>query len=219
LKEEDVAAIRKTLVEKSKGGSAAEGSSLSEAIRTLDKSDRPRPADRSENDDDPELIGRRKAPEIRIPEATIDFVEKIMKFLLFLGGAIALYLFIRKLRAKHDPDSLNSDALRRLSRKERATLWSAMNQIDRAGLSESEEVIARYGLFLELMAKINLPKPIGFPPNEFVASVRGTFPRVDSAISNVTDGFSDVYYGKGTLGNARLLQYRTEHRRIFRALT
>lgn len=159
------------------------------------------------------------APRPLLSESLLRAIIELLRVLLVVTAAVFLYAFMRKLCSKHDPNTLPREKRRKLTGEERMSLREEFRRINGASLTEPEEVIARYALFLKLMDRIGLPKPDAFPPHEFEKSLRGTFPKLDSAVRVVTDGFCDGFYGKSSLGVERLERFRADHGKIFRALT
>ncbi|MBS1963541.1 MAG: hypothetical protein JST04_15100 [Bdellovibrionales bacterium] len=157
-------------------------------------------------------------PPPLISEAALKRLFRLLKFLAYLGSVIAAALFVKKLLARKNPEELATETRRKATPTERARLLAEVRRIERAKLSEAEEVVARYRVFLELMACLNFPKPESYPPHEFADFLRREFPKMDFPFSVVTEGFCDVYYGEWKLGSTRLGEFKTQHAAIFRKL-
>ncbi len=153
-------------------------------------------------------------PKPFISEEFLKMLLKLWKPLVIGLGMVVIYLFIRKLIAKHDPEKLEKKRRRKLSREERNAFLEKLRNIERAKMSENEEVIARYHLFLELMALINFPKPESHPPEEFKDFLTPLFPKLQSPLTGVTDTFCDVYYGKWELKSGQMTKLRTDYESI-----
>ncbi len=158
-----------------------------------------------------------KPPEF-ISEEMLRKVVRFLKPLFLILSVLLIALFIRKIRAKHDPSKLEENAKKKLSRVEKRTLWQDLREIERAGLSVSEEVVARYQHFLKAMAGVNCAKPESLPPAEFREYICGTFPKLSGPFSTLTDVFCDVFYGERDLDGAGLGRFRADHRRILKSL-
>jgi hypothetical protein len=98
----------------------------------------------------------------------------------------------------------------------RAEILRELARINGARLSQREEIVARYNLFLMIMEAADSPKLPHVPPSEYQRSLKYVYPVLEPQTRLITEVFSDSFYGELSVEAPRFKDYRRAVSAVFR---
>ncbi len=146
------------------------------------------------------------------------FLDRLKRLIpglfLFLGLALLIHIYQRLQKPVVDDDS--DEERLEISEDDLHQLQEALRKTQREDLSPDELVIKRFHLALELMKKLNFPKPDGLPVEDFP----GRFPlklkvRMSTPFSSLTHIFSDCFYGKFSVSKEHFEVFNSNLKQVF----
>jgi hypothetical protein len=151
--------------------------------------------------------------EFKVPEA----LKKFLPVLLFLLAAFLLSKIFQTLKKPTDDDEDDLELEVEIGADEFQQLLNEFQKIRRQNISPNEAIIRSFQLALELMSRLNVPKPDGLPVEDFPAR----FPKVLKAgmvrpFSSITNIFGDCFYGRIVVGRKDFDSFTQELEQIFR---
>ena len=138
-----------------------------------------------------------------------EFLYRLFKNFVVFAGIILVLGFIHKLFIKLQPRR-PTQARRSLSKTQRKVLAQALLDIEAAKISEREEIIRKYRIFLSMMAAIGHEKPEFLPPTDYCDQLSGRMPSIAGPLSTITHTFCDTFYGDLFIDQGSLLSFRRD---------
>lgn len=190
------------------------GQQSSQSGNLPNTSDSPRPPQLPKT---PELP---KLPEV--PKLNVDTqkIFKVLEGLFYFVGVIAIFLliqFLLKALRKPKPEDAIEEPKER-SREDILRLKRELQNLERADLTPSEEIIQRYNFFLKLLDGTPHAHPQYLPAKDYEAYLTEVTPNLRKALYFVTEKFCDHYYAGEAVDLLLLQDYRKHHRRLVKHL-
>ena len=138
-----------------------------------------------------------------------EFLYRLFKNFVVFAGIILVLGFIHKLFIKLKPRR-PTQPRQTLTRTQRKVLAQALSDIETARISEREEIIRKYRIFLSMMAATGHEKPESLPPTDYCEQLSGRMPSMAGPLSTITHTFCDTFYGDLFIDQTSLLSFRRD---------
>lgn len=155
-----------------------------------------------------------------LSESMLKSLKEWLKRIAIVLGVGWIVYFVGELLKKRKASDLDvlKQSRKKLSRAQKKSLKTKLKQLDQMKLSPREEVIKKYGFFLDLMEAFDRGKPIGDPPYIYYGNLKQSLPYLDQVFKGITTTFIEVFYGEVNPNQERLDFFRSRFDKLISSL-